>query len=214
MDADLFPSLQSLRSPEEAPPAAGGSSSPPDIREVRSAATMPGACNVQICLSSSDEDEDEAPAPLVAAAKDADREARKAARRAEKRASKKAARKAAKRAAKLAARKAAAAAPAAAAAAAAPAPAVAPAAAPAAPMTAAEALRLAAAEGLELQRRASNTTGFVGIYKNFGSKTNPYESSIPRRCPATNRYPQHLGTFATAEEAALVRARALANAPG
>ena len=81
-------------------------------------------------------------------------------------------------------------------------------------MTAAEALRLAAAEGLELQRRASNTTGFVGIYKNFGSKTNPYESSIPRRCPATNRYPQHLGTFATAEEAALVRARALANAPG
>jgi len=86
--------------------------------------------------------------------------------------------------------------------------------APAGPMTAAEALRLAAAEGLALQRRASNTTGFVGIYKNFGSKTNPYESSIPRRCPVTNRYPQHLGTFATAEEAALVRARALANAPG
>ena len=73
------------------------------------------------------------------------------------------------------------------------------------------ALRLAAAEGLELQRRASNTTGFVGIYKSFGSKTNPYESSIPRRCPDTNRYPQHLGCFATAEEAALVRARALAN---
>ena len=68
MDADLFPALSSLRSPEEAPPAAGGSSSPPDIREVRSAARMPGACNVQICLSSSDEDEDEAPAPLVAAA--------------------------------------------------------------------------------------------------------------------------------------------------
>ena len=55
----------------------------------------------------------------------------------------------------------------------------------------------------------SNTTGFVGVYKNFGSNTNQYESSIPR--PGGK---EHLGTFATAEEAALVRARALANAPG
>ena len=36
MDADLFTALQSLRSPEEAPPASSGGS-PPDIREVRSA---------------------------------------------------------------------------------------------------------------------------------------------------------------------------------
>ena len=56
----------------------------------------------------------------------------------------------------------------------------------------------ATAEGL--QRRAS--WAFTRTSARRPTRTNPRY----RRCPDTNRYPQHLGCFATAEEAALVRA--------
>ena len=78
-------------------------------------------------------------------------------------------------------------------------------------MTAEEALRLAEAEGLVLLRSSKSATGFTGVSKNtwYQSRPKPYQVHRWR-----NGKVQHLGCFATAEEAALKRARvvrALAN---
>ncbi len=74
---------------------------------------------------------------------------------------------------------------------------------PPAPMTSAEAEAAAAAEGLTL-RRADNETGFVGVYqrKDYG-RPKPYVAQVFRG----RRGSRFLGAFATAEEAALSRAR-------
>ena len=70
----------------------------------------------------------------------------------------------------------------------------------AAPMTAAEALAAAEAEGLTL-KRAANTTGYkyVGM---SGRTKNPYNATVNGA-----GYEVHIGNFATAEEAALAVAR-------
>jgi len=75
------------------------------------------------------------------------------------------------------------------------------------PMTAEEAIRQAEADGLTLLRSESNSTGFRGVSFKSG-KTRPYFAQV-RRGGTT----EALGTFATAEEAALVVARELAAQP-
>ena len=72
-----------------------------------------------------------------------------------------------------------------------------------APMTAAEALAAAEAEGLTLVR-AENTTGFKGVYHS-NNVSKPFHAQLRHGGPGT-----HLGSFATAEEAALAVARFLA----
>ena len=73
------------------------------------------------------------------------------------------------------------------------------------PMTAEEALRQAEAEGLTLVRSSGSNTGYKGVrfvsgYQH-GSKSKPYQAAVWRGKAVT------LGTFATAEEAALCYAR-------
>jgi len=69
------------------------------------------------------------------------------------------------------------------------------------PMTAEEAVRQADAEGLTLLRAESNSTGYKGVSFRSGKAT-PYKAQVWR-----GRKQVSLGTFATAEEAALVVAR-------
>ena len=69
------------------------------------------------------------------------------------------------------------------------------------PMTAAEALAKAAAEGLTLPR-ASNQSGFLGVAYVKAKKARPYQAMVSREGKQ-----ERLGRFATAEEAALCRAR-------
>ena len=65
-------------------------------------------------------------------------------------------------------------------------------------------LRVAAREGLTLVR-ADNATGFRGVARNEKAcKSKPYQAYLNH-----NRKQQHLGYYATAEEAALAYARAL-----
>ena len=71
-------------------------------------------------------------------------------------------------------------------------------------MTAEEALAAAAKEGLTLPRH-SNLSGYSGIAVDRSSKARPYQAAIGNPS-TTGRY---LGRFATAEEAALCRARTL-----
>ena len=63
----------------------------------------------------------------------------------------------------------------------------------------------AAAVGLTLVS-ADNATGFRGVVRHEANKSKPFQAQLQRggKC-------QYLDVFATAEEAALVRARALAN---
>ena len=70
------------------------------------------------------------------------------------------------------------------------------------PMTAAEARAAAGAEGLSLVR-ASNPSGFKGVCRN-GKASKPFHATLCH----TGRN-NHLGSFATAEEAALAVAREL-----
>ena len=71
------------------------------------------------------------------------------------------------------------------------------------PMTAAEAVAQAEAEGLTLARsRHENQTGFRNVSVQSESRTRPYAASLKRE----GKY-IHLGSFATAEEAALHVAR-------
>jgi len=69
------------------------------------------------------------------------------------------------------------------------------------PMTAEAALRQAEAEGLTLMRTESNSTGYKGVRFNSG-RPQPYQAHL-RRCGENVT----LGSFATAEEAALAYAR-------
>ena len=68
-------------------------------------------------------------------------------------------------------------------------------------MTAAEALAQAAAEGLTLPR-ASNQSGYLGVAYVKAKKARPYQAMVSR-----DGKQERLGRFATAEEAALCRAR-------
>ena len=70
-----------------------------------------------------------------------------------------------------------------------------------APLTSEEALQQAQAEGLTL-RVANNKTGYFGVKFNSSSQTNPYQAQVRRGGKDV-----HLGSFATAEEAALCVAR-------
>ena len=73
-------------------------------------------------------------------------------------------------------------------------------------MTAEQALAQAEQEGLELERSESSTTGFKGVSHHLSSsKVKPYQARLMRGGKT-----RHLGNFATAEEAALAHARALA----
>ena len=72
------------------------------------------------------------------------------------------------------------------------------------PMTALEALAAAAREGLDLPR-SSNQSGFYGVALNTSDATGrPYQSWIKQT---------YLGSFATSQEAALIRARAASPRP-
>jgi len=75
------------------------------------------------------------------------------------------------------------------------------------PMTAEEALRQAEAEGLTRLRSESNSSGYKGV-SFTGRKTRPYAAKLRRGGKMMG-----LGSFATAEEAALVVARKLAVQP-
>ena len=70
-------------------------------------------------------------------------------------------------------------------------------------MTAAEAHAAAAAEGLALVP-AENATGFKGVSRNKGGTSKPFKARAVGTAGAN-----HLGCFATAEEAALAVARFL-----
>ena len=71
----------------------------------------------------------------------------------------------------------------------------------------AKALRLAAAEGLELVR-SNNKSGFSNVYSNGrGQRSGTYY--VSSRSGAGGMSTEHLGTFATAAEAALAYARYL-----
>merc|ERR1740139_929353 len=70
------------------------------------------------------------------------------------------------------------------------------------PMTAAEALAEAEAEGLTLVRSSASQSGFLNVCMNAGSKVRPYQASVWRDGKKV-----YLGYFATAEEAALHVAR-------
>ena len=69
-------------------------------------------------------------------------------------------------------------------------------------MTAEEAFRQAEAEGLTLLRTEGSASGYKGVYSNASCKVKPYQANVrhdgKKMC---------LGTFATAEEAALCIAR-------
>merc|ERR1719491_464132 len=69
-------------------------------------------------------------------------------------------------------------------------------------MTAAEALAQAQAEGLTLVRSFFCQSGFLNVGMNAGSKVRPYQASVRRDGKQV-----YLGSFATAEEAALHVAR-------
>ena len=71
------------------------------------------------------------------------------------------------------------------------------------PMTAEEALRQAEAEGLSLLRSASSNSGYKGVTFMSRCKSKHYQAQVTRGGKTV-----HLGIFATAEEAALVVARA------
>jgi len=72
-------------------------------------------------------------------------------------------------------------------------------------MTAEQALAQAEQEGLEL-KRSESSTGFKGVSHHLSSsKVKPYQARLMRGGKT-----RHLGNFATAEEAALAHARALA----
>ena len=70
------------------------------------------------------------------------------------------------------------------------------------PMTAEESLRLAEAEGLTLLRAEGSSTGYKGVGFNNWIKTKPYQAQVTRGGKRVS-----LGSFATAEEAALAYAR-------
>jgi len=77
------------------------------------------------------------------------------------------------------------------------------------PLTAEEALRQAEAEGLTLLRSESSRTGYKGVcFNSRRNITKPYEAQVWRGGKHAT-----LGTFATAEEAALCYARAVRTAP-
>jgi len=71
------------------------------------------------------------------------------------------------------------------------------------PMTAEEARKQAEAEGLTLLRSESDSTGYKAVSFNGSLKSKPYQAEVRRGGKTV-----HLGSFATAEEAALVVARA------
>lgn len=74
-------------------------------------------------------------------------------------------------------------------------------------LTKEQALQGAEAEGLEL-RRSGNKAGFVGVVRQDGI-LHPYKAQIRIHEPRLLRHTTlHLGYYATAEEAALVYARA------
>ena len=75
-------------------------------------------------------------------------------------------------------------------------------AAAAAPLTSEEARQQAQAEKLTLLLVAENTTGYFGVHLNNPGKPKPYKARVSR---GGNK--ESLGTFATAEEAALCVAR-------
>ena len=70
------------------------------------------------------------------------------------------------------------------------------------PMTAEEARKQAEAEGLTLVRYESISSGYTGVTFNRGSKSKPYMAQVKRGGEKL-----YLGTYATAEEAALCYAR-------
>ena len=70
-------------------------------------------------------------------------------------------------------------------------------------MTAAEAHAAAATEGLALLR-AENSTGFKGVGRNNGSASKPFQANVRH-----DGRQEHLGSFTTAEEAALAVSRFL-----
>jgi len=70
------------------------------------------------------------------------------------------------------------------------------------PMTAEEALRLAKAEGLTLLRSESGSTGYKGVAVNCSRHSKPYKAEVRRGGKLV-----YLGSFTTAEEAALRYAR-------
>ena len=71
----------------------------------------------------------------------------------------------------------------------------------AAPLTSEEARQQARAEGLTLLK-ADNKTGYFGVYLDKPGRPKPYEAQVSRGGKQV-----YLGTFATAEEAALCVAR-------
>ena len=70
------------------------------------------------------------------------------------------------------------------------------------PLTAAEAVATAEAEGLTLQRSGNNQSGFRGSQVYPGCPPKPFEARVTRGGTQVS-----LGSFATAEEAALQYAR-------
>ena len=69
-----------------------------------------------------------------------------------------------------------------------------------APLASGEAVQLAHAEGLTL-RKSGNAAGYVGVSTGCPSRPNPFRATVYRNGK------RHLGSFATAEEAALCVAR-------
>ena len=76
------------------------------------------------------------------------------------------------------------------------------------PLTAEEARQQAQAEGLTL-RVAENTAGYFGVHHQAG-KPKPYQAKVKRSGKQARKGETYLGSFATAEEAALCIARWLA----
>ena len=74
-------------------------------------------------------------------------------------------------------------------------------------LTKEQALQGAEAEGLELLC-SGNKAGFVGVVWDAKIHLRPYKAQIGIHEPGLLRHTKHLGYYATAEEAALVYARA------
>lgn len=74
-------------------------------------------------------------------------------------------------------------------------------------LTKEQALQGAEAEGLELLC-SGNKAGFVGVVWDAKIHLRPYKAQIRIHEPGLLRHTKHLGYYATAEEAALVYARA------
>lgn len=74
-------------------------------------------------------------------------------------------------------------------------------------LTKEQALQGAEAEGLELLC-SGNKAGFVGVVWHAKIHLRPYKAQIGIHEPGLLRHTKHLGYYATAEEAALVYARA------